>query len=497
MNKYLCFFVLVTIARCTFSQSTFFNVYRTSKLERAFETIQTSNGNYILVGKRSTDVYENDVKGLVMLIDDEGHMIEEFTIDNENKSYFFTIDKSSGQDNRYLISGSQDSILGNSWRSSLLIYEIDENIEVQSNHCFHHMNNHLIKPWKTSIVNDSTILLLIGSFDMSYTIPPLQSIITEVRLPADSVRSYISNIEITCIPQDILFIPQNNEAHVFYFGGYLTDASDIKILRLDSMLNSIVTVDSPSAMFSTACATPVSDSTYLLTATAYPVSGITSTRAVSTFKMDKYGNGIYGMEFYNHPDTILYGGFGTNTAIVNDTIFITGIYNIDPFGVPWQNTPTWIQITRLDMELNILSHYFYGGDAMYIPYCIIPTLDDGVFVTGYMWDYNIPNNQQHDIFALKLNSDGLIVNIPEEATWQAGEAIVFPNPADDIVNVEFSMLYSTAIFSLTDITGKTALEKQLTANRQSVNISAIPAGTYVFRIFNKNGLDERGKLVVE
>jgi len=66
-----------------------------------------------------------------------------------------------------------------------------------------------------------------------------------------------------------------------------------------------------------------------------------------------------------------------------------------------------------------------------------------------------------------------------------------------MVNVEFSMLYSKATFSLTDISGKTAIVKQLTANRQTADISAIPTGTYVYRIFSNDGLDERGKILVE
>ena len=59
------------------------------------------------------------------------------------------------------------------------------------------------------------------------------------------------------------------------------------------------------------------------------------------------------------------------------------------------------------------------------------------------------------------------------------------------------MLYKKATFRLMDISRKLVLEKQLTANRQSINILAIPAGTYVYRIFNEKGLDERGKVVVE
>jgi hypothetical protein len=48
-----------------------------------------------------------------------------------------------------------------------------------------------------------------------------------------------------------------------------------------------------------------------------------------------------------------------------------------------------------------------------------------------------------------------------------------------------------------DISGKTVFRTQLTSNRQTIDISALPAGTYLYRISNQKGLEETGKLVVE
>lgn len=490
-----CILSLLLPSLCL-GQNTFFERFNTNYEDRIFEAIQTTEGSYILVGKRSTDVNETDVKGLLMLIDSNGTVLKDFVDTNMGQTYFYTIDNVPGTEDTFIVIGNKDTLIGNTWETCLMHYMIDKSLSVLSKHYTHNQSDHLIKPWKTSLVNDSTMMILSGSYDMSYTFPPLQTIVTEIKLPADSIRSFLSNVEVTCIPQDILYIPNSNETHLIYYGGSQTETSDIKILRLDSMLNGIETMESPSYMYSTACATGITDSTYLLTGTAYPVSGISSTRAISTYEMNKFGSGISGIEYYNHPDTMLYGGFGTNTTILNNSIFITGLYNIDPFEIPWQDTPTWVQVTKLDMNLNIENHHFYGGDALYVPYCIIPTIDDGIFITGYTWDFK-GGEMQHDIFALKLNSDGLIVDVPENATWQATEAILFPNPARDHINIEFSQVYQTASFQLMDIGGKLILDKQLYSNYQRVNVSGIPAGTYVYRIFNKEGLDERGKVVVK
>ena len=494
--KYTYLLIILTFAGQLFSQNTFFKVYSTHLEERSYEAAQTTNGNYIIVGQSSSGYYIPDNKGLIMLIDENGQLIKEFTTENDNLSEFKTIDKKPGQNDVYLITGFQDSISNDKLISSVIIHEIDENIEILSRNTVFSLNNIMVIPRKTTIKNDSTILLLSRYIDGSVTYPPLQSIITEIRLPADSIRSYVSNIEFPCLPQDILYIPKKDETHVLYLGEHFVDLILTRILILDDRLNGITTMDPPAFMITQACSTPLTDSTYLIAATTFPSSGLSTTRDIAVWRVDADGNGINGTQYNNHQDTILYAGEGTNTIILNDTIFVVGAHNVHPSAIPWQSTPSWIQVTKLDMELNILSHHFHGGDAFYMPNCVIPTLDNGMLITGYIYDYN-SGEQQHDIFVLKLNSNGMIVDVPENAPWQSTEAIVFPNPASEMINIEFSQVYQKANFQLMDIGGKVVLEKQLNSNYQSINISTLPAGTYVYRISNKDGLDERGKIVVE
>jgi hypothetical protein len=494
MKKSSLLIICISVSIHLFGQNTFFTKYSTHQTDRSFDAVQANDGSFIIVGKRSSTPYEEDVHGLVMKTDENGNFLKEITLINQVRTYFFIIGKIPNVDDEFIVIGSKDSIVGTDLFSSIMIYRIDLNLAILSMYRTHRMKNHRILPWKHTFVNDSTLILQAGT--IPNTSATSSFIISELRLPADSIRSYISEPETIRLPGDVIHIPKNNEIHAIYFGGNLDDTSAIKILRLDEELNKIETLQSPSRAFSTPCATQLTDSTYLLTATSRIPHGSATGEAISTFKMDEGGNGLQGIQYFNHPDTILYAGFGTNTAILNNSIFITGLYNIDPFEIPWQDTPTWVQVTKLDMNLNIESHHFYGGDALYAPYCIIPTLDNGIFITGYIYDYN-SGEQQHDIFALKLNSDGLIVDMPENAPWQTTEAILYPNPASEILNIEFSQVYQKATFQFMDMGGKTVLEKQLPSNYQSINISALPAGTYVYRIFNKEGLDERGKVVVE
>ena len=487
-------FLALSLSLQAMAQNTFFNIYNTHQIETTFDAIQINDGSFIIVGKRSTTSTEEDVCGLIMKVDENGNLLKEITLINQNRTYYFIIDSVPNSDNEYVVMGAMDSIVGDELYSSIIICRIDGQLNIISQHNFHRQKNYKIYPWKHTFTNDSTMMLLIDSRTNTQPTSPA-IIVTEVRLPADSIRSFISEAGILSMPGDIIYVPESDEFHVAYFGGFLTDLWDIKMLRLDNKLNKIESLQAPERMFSTPCITKLTDSTYFLSATSRIDISFQYIRTICVYKMDKHANGINGTQFYNNPDTILYAGFNENTAIVNGSIFLTGIYNIDPWGVPWQSTPTWIQITRLDMDLNILSDYFYGGDAAYYPYCILPTSDNGALITGIIWDFKEP--KQLDIFAMKVNSDGIIVNVPENASMQTTEAILYPNPAGEQFTVDFSRLYTSATLQLMDISGKTVFRTQLTSNRQTIDISALPAGTYLYRISNPKGLEETGKLVVE
>jgi hypothetical protein len=165
-----------------------------------------------------------------------------------------------------------------------------------------------------------------------------------------------------------------------------------------------------------------------------------------------------------------------------------------------QPEPTKIMLFKLRPNLDLIwQKYLFGEDGMYEAYSMKAHPDGGIVILGTFSPTPPTTYDIKEVFLMKTDSEGnLIVGVDEnEQKIKTTEAIIYPNPARDIINVEFSMVYSTATFSLTDINGKTALVKQLTSNRQSINISAIPAGSYVYRIFNEKGLDERGKVVVE
>ncbi len=108
------------------------------------------------------------------------------------------------------------------------------------------------------------------------------------------------------------------------------------------------------------------------------------------------------------------------------------------------------------------------------------------------------NSDDMQALFIKTNSEGIITGINQDLPGaKSTEALLYPNPARDVVAIEFSMAYAAANLEILNISGQRIFTTQLTANRQKIDISGIAPGTYVYRIYNKQGLDESGKLVVE
>ncbi len=163
-----------------------------------------------------------------------------------------------------------------------------------------------------------------------------------------------------------------------------------------------------------------------------------------------------------------------------------------------QQRPSYLRLIKLTPDLDVLWERFIGdGDGKYDAFSMKATPDDEIIIFG-AWSPSPPVNWHYtELLFVKTNGEGLFTNINDDIGIKSSEAIIYPNPASNQVTVDFSLAYSLAGFQLSDMSGKTVYKTQLTANRQTIDISALPAGTYVYRIFNQKGLEETGKLVVE
>jgi hypothetical protein len=229
--------------------------------------------------------------------------------------------------------------------------------------------------------------------------------------------------------------------------------------------------------------TSINDTSYLLTGTS--TNGINSNSQIGLIKYDEDDIALDSMFYSPSVDTNFYTGAKENTIINGNNIFIAGFYNVHTVPFPYNANPSWVSVTKTDMGLNVISNHFYGGDAQYCPYSIIPTSDGGCFVTGYTYDYinNLPvGNYELDIFALKVDSAGLITELPDQPNIKAHDAIVYPNPGRDYLMIQSGPQISGAQFTLYDMKGNSVMEEKINTTQMRLNTINLAAGVYPWRI---------------
>ncbi len=179
-----------------------------------------------------------------------------------------------------------------------------------------------------------------------------------------------------------------------------------------------------------------------------------------------------------------------------DSIFIGGTKNINLPNLNFSPTPSWYVLLQTDSMLNIRWERFYGGDAYYNMTKLIATNDGGCIMAGTRFDYlEHPNIHERDIFILKVDAEGLIVSAEGKPSELMHEALVFPNPGSSYLRVRVAAQYKQSTFMLYDISGKQVLSQQITDKWAEVNTTFLKTGTYIYKIYNNEGLFERGKWV--
>jgi len=74
---------------------------------------------------------------------------------------------------------------------------------------------------------------------------------------------------------------------------------------------------------------------------------------------------------------------------------------------------------------------------------------------------------------------------------------LYPNPATNTLNVSVSNTFGKGVLKVYDMTGKELLSQTVSSVTSSINISVLPAGNYVLKATNTQGLSERATFTKE
>ena len=170
-----------------------------------------------------------------------------------------------------------------------------------------------------------------------------------------------------------------------------------------------------------------------------------------------------------------------------DSIFAGGTTNLSLGNWGY----SYFFLTQYDSMLNLRWERFYGGDGYYQLYKVVATDDGGCIMAGtrnegnYTW-------LERDPVIIKVNNEGYIISTPETPVLQAREAIVYPNPGNDILNIRLARQHPKARFFIFDAAGRSVLSQQLDGPINQIDTRSLPAGSYFYKITSSKGLNESG-----
>jgi hypothetical protein len=109
----------------------------------------------------------------------------------------------------------------------------------------------------------------------------------------------------------------------------------------------------------------------------------------------------------------------------------------------------------------------------------------------YLWDDDAGVWVLDDITTLHYSELGT-TSIGENSS---ADIQVYPNPANNFINIKFNSPAADLKLELFDITGRMVLTTDLSGN-QKINIGHLEDGLYIYRL-NQEGIVKSGKILVE
>ena len=197
-----------------------------------------------------------------------------------------------------------------------------------------------------------------------------------------------------------------------------------------------------------------------------------------------------------------YGGSGNDYgySIVNaidGTYAIGGYSNSTDGQVTGNHGGSDYWVVKLDTNGTLIWEKSYGSSFDDWAYSMVATSDNGIALTGSTNGHDNDVTGYHgglfDYWVVKLAPDSM-VGIDEV---QNKEGIrVYPNPANNILNIQLSSIINKEELFITDVLGNSVYHQTLNNLTTNIDVSGFSNGVYFYQITN-NKETYRGKFVVE
>ncbi|MBE9485289.1 MAG: T9SS type A sorting domain-containing protein [Bacteroidetes bacterium] len=493
MPKVLITFLFIILFTNSFTQNTFEYLLSNDKDQEIFDVIEDQDGNFAFVGriKNSQADYSD---GYIFKIGSNGELLDELTIHQDTIGCSF-----------YNIHIYNDAffVLGNdlfdtqiSYSAYLWLMQLNSDLTTLNEWVFNIPNDRWFVYMK-SIVDSDTNIVITGYTMREDTVGfspyNFDPFFYKISRDGDSLVSKFMTLPFSLtMSTDILEKSDTSGYYAYCFA--IADLPQAgQRYELSKNLDSIDIVGVPYWIYGYISSISLYDSIILISGEGGPPQ-TTPDYSINVLTLTEDNIPIdynyFKIEGNMRDRTAYLYGLGKN----EDNIYVGGTSNIDFANPYYSSLDSWYHLIKVNPDLTPIWEYWYGGDAYYHLYSIEATNDAGCIMVGTRYDDAI-QYMERDIYILKVNSDGLLVGTDENPSIKMREALIFPNPGNNHIEVRIAAQHLQSKFELYDMSGKHVLTNKIHGKWGEVNTTALKTGTYIYLIYNSEGLFEQGKWI--
>jgi hypothetical protein len=474
---------LISLNITLFGQESFKVILENTNDEYPRSPVQLTDGSFILpLISRAT--YFDFFNQQILHISAQGNILNQILITNPDGDCHI----------HNMVYANDSTIIGigewkiNGQNSKLWYVCIDANLQIRWEKKYE-TNNDWFELLRSFIDSENNVVSCVTI--APYAIPGQAEIyFMKANLNGDSITS---RYELSGTGPKLRDIFEKDSSYLAFGQGFMPNKPG-NVISFDKSFN-LLSIDSiPYDIHNTITAKYNNDSSYYLAGDTY--FGYTSQDIMITI-LDKNNDCQVYYRIGRTADTIDMGGADISMDYFTKTnILVGGTSHVDLGNPYYSSSISWYSLTSFDSLLNIRWTKYYGGDSYYLLRSIVATNDGGALLSGTRYNYLTPDNKL-DVYVLKVDSAGIYTGTEESHGKQAHDAIIYPNPGSDLLNIQSGPQISGAQFTLYDMKGNSALEEKINTTEIRLNTRHLRPGIYPWQIVYKNKVIESGKWVKE
>jgi hypothetical protein len=294
MKQFMLAFTIFCLSLPTQSQTTFFKWIPSEFHESVTGSVQTLNGDFILVGEKGNN--PDTVHGYCVKVNNNGDVVQTLDVNSGNRiSRLSTINPYPGYSHRFIVTGGNDSLNSIPFSSSLILIVINDSLEIIQSKEIEMEPGRRIIPWKTVIVEDSIIYIL-ARYDTIVNQGDFMVLKLNIQLSIVNFYHHPTNYPMN-VPQDIFFNKNNETLYVYHFGPVINGrASTNSLLCLDRNLNYRYGTEAEYNIVTNISATPLNDSVIYVSGSAHTDHNL-NRRAIGLYLVNDSNRTLQASEF--------------------------------------------------------------------------------------------------------------------------------------------------------------------------------------------------------